>query len=46
MLTSSSRSEDREKARRLGADDYVLKPSNPRELVELVKMLHDRWLRN
>jgi len=44
MLTSSSRSEDMEKARRLGADDYLLKPSDPLKLVELVKMLHDRWL--
>jgi CheY-like chemotaxis protein len=44
ILTSSSRPEDREKARRLGADDYLLKPSDPRKLVELVKMLHDRWL--
>lgn len=44
MLTSSSRPEDMEKARRLGADDYLLKPSDPRKLVELIKVLHDRWL--
>lgn len=44
MLTSSPRPEDMEKARLLGADDYVLKPSDPVELVELVKSLHDRWL--
>ena len=44
ILTSSSRPEDREKARELGADDYLLKPSDPLKLVELVKLLHDRWL--
>jgi CheY-like chemotaxis protein len=44
MLTSSSRPEDRERARQLGVDDYFLKPSDPLKLVELVKMLHDRWL--
>jgi DNA-binding response OmpR family regulator len=44
MLTSSSRPEDREKAHKLGADDYFLKPSDPAKLVELVKMLRDRWL--
>jgi CheY-like chemotaxis protein len=44
MLTSSSRQEDMDKARLLGAEDYLLKPSNPRKLVDLVKTLHDRWL--
>jgi DNA-binding response OmpR family regulator len=33
-----------DKARLLGADDCLLKPSNPRKLVDLVKSLHDRWL--
>jgi CheY-like chemotaxis protein len=44
IFTSSSRPEDRERARQLGADDYLLKPSDPLKLVELVKLLHDRWL--
>jgi len=44
MLTSSSRQEDMDKARLLGAADYLLKPSNPRRLIDLVKRLHDRWL--
>lgn len=43
IFTSSSRREDMEKARLLGADDYLLKPSNPLKLVELAKSLHDRW---
>jgi len=44
ILTSSSREEDREKARQLGANDYLLKPSDPLKLVEMVKILHARWL--
>jgi len=44
MLTSSSRPEDMDKARLLGADDYLFKPSHPLQLVELVKSLHQRWL--
>jgi CheY-like chemotaxis protein len=44
MLTSSSRPEDREKARALGADDYLIKPSDPLKLVELVRMLQEHWL--
>jgi CheY-like chemotaxis protein len=44
MLTSSSHEGDMEKARRLAADDYLLKPSNPSKLVELVKVINDRWL--
>lgn len=44
MLTSSTRSEDMEKARQLGANDYILKPSDPLKLVEFVQSLHDRWL--
>jgi CheY-like chemotaxis protein len=44
MLTSSPRPEDKAKARLLGADGYLIKPSDPRELVELVLSLHDRWL--
>jgi len=44
MLTSSPRPEDMEKARLLGADGYLIKPSDPLELVDLVMSLHDRWL--
>ena len=44
ILTSSSRAEDKHKAHELGADDYLLKPSDPLELVEVVKSLHKRWL--
>lgn len=44
MLTSSSRPEDVDIARQLGANEYLAKPSNPAGLLELVKSLHDRWL--
>jgi CheY-like chemotaxis protein len=44
IFTSSSRPEDMDKARRLDAADYLLKPSEPRKLLELVKDLHTRWL--
>jgi CheY-like chemotaxis protein len=44
ILTSSSRPEDMENARRLGADDYLLKPSDPLKLVDVVTSLQDRWL--
>jgi CheY-like chemotaxis protein len=44
MLTSSARQEDMIRARELGADDFLLKPSNPLKLVDVVKLLHERWL--
>jgi CheY-like chemotaxis protein len=44
IFTSSSRPEDMEQAHLLGANDYLLKPSRPLKLVDLVKSLHDRWL--
>jgi CheY-like chemotaxis protein len=44
MLTSSSHPADMEKARALTADDYLLKPSDPRQLVPLITALHARWL--
>jgi CheY-like chemotaxis protein len=44
MFTSSEALDDMEKARQLGTDGYLLKPSDPLKLVELVRSLHDRWL--
>jgi len=44
IFTSSLRPEDMETARKLGADDYVVKPSKPSDLVELVKAHCDHWL--
>lgn len=45
ILTSSSRPEDKARARELGADDYLSKPADPLKLVDLVKSLNERWLR-
>ena len=44
MLTSSSHPADMEKARHLEANDYLIKPSNPAQLVELVRAIQQRWL--
>ncbi len=44
ILTSSAHPRDLEKARQLAADDYLLKPSDPTELLDLVKVIHRRWL--
>jgi CheY-like chemotaxis protein len=44
ILTSSSRDEDKHKALQLGADDFLLKPSDPLKLREVVQSLHERWL--
>ena len=44
MFTSSSHPEDIQTARRLGADDFLVKPPGLSELFELVESLCDRWL--
>jgi CheY-like chemotaxis protein len=44
IFTSSSRPEDMELARKLGADDYLLKTSDPSKLIEFVKYFDQRWL--
>lgn len=44
MFTSSTRQEDMDNARQLGANDYLLKPFDPLKLSDLVRTIHDRWL--
>ena len=44
IFTSSSNPADKEKAGQLAADDYLVKPSDPLKLAELVKSLNERWL--
>lgn len=44
VLTSSADDADRDKARQLGASDYVVKPNEPGGLVEIIHNLRDRWL--
>jgi len=44
VISSSGRPEDRERARQLGADDYLVKPASPLRLVDTVQALWARWL--
>lgn len=44
IYTSSDRDTDRDQARQLGANDYIVKPSDINQLAELVRSLHRRWL--
>lgn len=44
VISSSGRPEDRERARQLGADDYLVKPTSPLRLVDTVGELWARWL--
>ncbi len=44
IFSSSGRPEDREKARRLGANDYMLKPASSAQFTALVTDLWTRWL--
>jgi DNA-binding response OmpR family regulator len=43
MLTSSANPQDMEKAYRLGANSYLVKPTNFEGLVEVVSTLRDFW---
>jgi CheY-like chemotaxis protein len=44
VLTSSSNALDMEKASQLGADAYLIKPSNPLELRGVAESIRSRWL--
>lgn len=44
IFSSSGRPEDRQKARELGANDYVLKPATGLHFSEVVKEFQQRWL--
>ncbi len=46
VLTSSNYAEDIHRAHRLGANAYLVKPSAPNRLVEMVASLRDFWLRS
>ena len=45
VLSSSSHDADVERARSLGAVDYLVKPCAPEELVELLLKLDSEWLK-
>jgi CheY-like chemotaxis protein len=44
VLTSSSRAEDIHDAYLHGANAYLVKPGNPKELPPMVKAIKDFWL--
>jgi two-component system, response regulator len=44
VLTSSNEERDRAESYRLGADDYICKPTRLMEFVEIVKSIKLRWL--
>ena len=46
MLTSSNEPSDVEKAYRLGASSYVVKPPTTEQLIEMVKAFGSFWLRH
>ena len=43
VLTSSQHPRDREKALELGAEDYLVKPGNPRVLTTMLREISTRW---
>ena len=44
VFTSSSREEDKVRARELGADEFVEKPQSMRKFSEVVELMRKRWL--
>jgi CheY-like chemotaxis protein len=44
VLSSSAAESDMQKARQLGARDYLIKPHGLTDLVKIVKQLYTRWL--
>ena len=44
VFSSSTRDEDRSKARELGANAYMEKPASPLELPTVLQYLKERWL--
>ena len=45
VLSSSSLVADKKKAKQLGAQDFLAKPTGMEELTALVQALHERWLK-
>jgi len=44
VLSSSSDESDVQKARKLGARDYFVKPQSLDELVKILQQVHERWV--
>lgn len=45
MLTSSNETIDREKAAQYGANSYLVKPSSIDSLAQMLKQLHEQWIK-
>jgi len=45
VFTSSDQDRDVESAYRLGANSYIVKPANPKELVDIVSLIRGYWFR-
>src|SRR5437870_13768071 len=45
VLSSSSLVADKNRAKQLGAQDYLVKPTRMEELTALAQALHERWLK-
>jgi CheY-like chemotaxis protein len=45
VISSSALATDKEKAIKLGARDYFVKPNDPEELVQVVEALHTKWMK-
>jgi len=45
VISSSALATDKEKAIKLGAKDYFVKPNDPEELVQVVEALHAKWMK-
>lgn len=46
IFSSSSREEDRAKARLLGANEFIPKPSSGLQFAEVARTVHSRWVKN
>lgn len=44
VISSSDLPTDREKAMKLGARDYFVKPNDPEDLLSVVEKLHHKWI--
>src|SRR5439155_739014 len=44
ILSGSTAAADMETARKLGAQDYLVKPKDWHQLIDFARILHDRWI--
>ena len=44
VLTSSGEEKDQSESRRLGANDYIRKPTSMSEFVRIIQQIKNKWL--